>query len=80
MAWYVARCECRVCPDGASHIGVFPEEADPDTLECPRCHHPTSEAVEYFPPDREGGVLTKDGLSRLLSTVSEGLTEYRFKD
>ena len=49
--WFVAWTECRVCPDGARHISVFPSEADSDALECPRCHHMTSEAVEYIPPE-----------------------------
>lgn len=49
--WLVAWCECRVCPDGARHIAVFPVEADEDNLECPRCHAMASEAVEFIPPD-----------------------------
>lgn len=49
--WFVAWCECRVCPDGARHLSVFPEEADEDHLECPRCHAMSCEAVEYIPPD-----------------------------
>ncbi|GMW03820.1 MAG: hypothetical protein AMXMBFR84_49540 [Candidatus Hydrogenedentota bacterium] len=47
-AWFASKCECRAC--GHRVVAVFPEEADPDTLECAHCGHFTSEAVEYIPP------------------------------
>jgi len=46
--WFAAFCECRVCPDGARHVAVFPEECDAENMECPRCHAMACQAVEYI--------------------------------
>lgn len=49
--WFVAKTECRVCGD--RDVSVFPDGADPDALECGRCHAMSSEAVEYVPPKED---------------------------
>lgn len=47
--WFAAHERCRVC--GHECLGVFPEEADPDALECVHCGNMTSEAVAYIEAD-----------------------------
>ncbi len=49
VGWYVADCKCRVC--NKEHIGVFPDTADSETLECSRCHLMEAEAIKYYETD-----------------------------
>lgn len=46
--WNVARLECVNC--AWEWVGVFPAEADEETLECPVCGASESEVLEYIPP------------------------------
>jgi hypothetical protein len=42
----VAMVQCRMCGD--KHMAVYPEGADDECLQCPRCEHMACEVVEIL--------------------------------
>lgn len=42
--WHTSLAQFRICAH--RYVAVFPEGCDSDNMECPACHHMTSEAIE----------------------------------
>jgi len=56
--WLLARVKCLICSH--EHVSVHAVDANRRTLECPACHHRSSEILEYFPPDEKPRMSSMD--------------------